>query len=123
MADCHGSRIPTMLPLRVRRDWPMGRQRLCVRLLAGIATATLISSWLAGTATPAAAAPQQGLGVEVTPAQPYKGNPDPSDWIGSYIVAGNQVWCVRFAFLAPNTDERYQPGDVLRTKWGDPLPD
>src|SRR5437879_4021576 len=121
MADCHSPPVATMLPLRVRRDKPMSRPRFCVRLLAGTVTAVLASSWLAVDAVPAAAAPQRGLGVEVTPAQPYKGNPDPSDWIGSYLVGGKQVWCVRFAFLAPDSDEQYKPGEALKTKWGDDL--
>src|SRR5207245_8678024 len=44
-----------------------------------------------------------------------------SDLIGSYLVGGKQVWCVRFAFLAPDSDEQYKPGEALKTKWGDDL--
>jgi hypothetical protein len=28
---------------------------------------------------------------------------------------------VQFEYKAPDADERYQPGDELKTKWGDPL--
>ncbi|OLF10158.1 hypothetical protein BLA60_17075 [Actinophytocola xinjiangensis] len=63
-----------------------------------------------------------GLGHETRPAQPYANNPDAADWIGSYVVGGDQVWCVQFAYLAPDTNEQYQPGQQLRTKWGTPLP-
>jgi hypothetical protein len=69
----------------------------------------------------ATAAPQRGIGHETTPAQPYKGNPDTSDWLGSYMVGGKQVFCVQFAFLAPDSDEQYQPGEALKTKWGTDL--
>jgi hypothetical protein len=96
----------------------MGRQHRGVRLVGGILFATVLGLGVA--ATPAIAAPLRGLGFE-TPAQPYKGNPDKTDWVGSYLVNGNQVWCVQFAFLAPDSDEQYQPGEPLKTKWGTEL--
>ena len=92
------------------------------RRFTSLVLATLLAgSGLALGATPASAAPQRGLGFE-TPAQPYKGNPDKTDWVGSYMVNGKQVWCVQFAFLAPDSDEQYQPGEALKTKWGTDLP-
>lgn len=83
-------------------------------LAAGTATVTLP----VGTAT---AAVQTGLGFNVTPAQPYLNNPDASDWIGSYLVGGKQVWCVLFDFAAPDSAEQFQPGQPLQTKWGTAL--
>jgi hypothetical protein len=90
------------------------------RLGAGLATILLAGLGLAFPAV-AAAAPQEGIGHSTTPAQPYRGNPDTSDWLGSYVVGGKQVWCVQFAFLAPDSDEQYQPGEALKTKWGTEL--
>jgi hypothetical protein len=84
-----------------------------VLMLAG--TATLVTS---GTAS---AAVQEGLGYNVTPAQPYLHNPDASDWTGSYLVNSKPVWCVDFAYKAPDSNEQYQPGQPLLTKWGTPL--
>ena len=95
----------------------MGKQRRGVRLAGGLVAATVfVGSGLALGTMPASAAPQHGLGFE-TPAQPYLHNPDKTDWVGSYLVNGKQVWCVQFAFLAPDSDEQYQPGQALRTKW------
>lgn len=85
------------------------------------ATAVLAGGSLVGAPT-AAAEVQYGVGHQTTPAQPYKGNPDASDWLGSYVVGGKQVWCVQFAHLAPDSDEQYQPGAALKTKWGTDLP-
>lgn len=89
----------------------------------GLATITLACgvSMLA-TATPAMAAVEQGNGHDVQPGQPYAGNPASApDWIGSYMVDGKQAFCVSYALEAPETDEDYDPGDALRTKWGDPI--
>jgi hypothetical protein len=92
------------------------------RTIGLLATILLASSALTlTTATSAQAAPQQGIGHNTTPAQPYKGNPDKSDWLGSYMVGGRQVFCVQFAFLAPDSDEQYNPGEPLMTKWGTEL--
>lgn len=89
------------------------------RGLAVLAAAGLL---LVAAAPAASAEVQTGLGYETRPAQPYAGNPDAADWIGSYLVGGEQVWCVQFAYLAPDSDEQYQPGEALRTKWGTELP-
>ncbi|KAA5837385.1 hypothetical protein F1721_04175 [Saccharopolyspora hirsuta] len=72
----------------------------------------------------ASADPQEAVGHETRPGQPYRGNPEPDrDWLGSYLVNGQQVWCVQFALTAPDSDEEYQPGDELKTKWGTAIPD
>lgn len=90
-------------------------------LLTGVLVGSLLTAGLL-TTTPgtAAAEVRTGLGHEV-PAQPYRGNPDTTDWLGSYLWHGKQVWCVQFAYKAPDSDEPYRSGDVLRTKWGTPL--
>ncbi|OLR90026.1 SpaA isopeptide-forming pilin-related protein [Actinokineospora bangkokensis] len=101
----------------------MGRSSLAARLIAGVSGAALLAGAALVAGAPAAsAAIQEGLGYATSPAQPYQGNPDPSDWLGSYVVNGKQVWCVQYAFLAPNTDEQYRPGEPLKTKWGTDLP-
>lgn len=84
-----------------------------VLLLAGLTT--LLST---GTAV---AAVQEGIGYNVTPAQPYLHNPDASDWTGSYLVDGKPAYCVMFAYKAPDSNEQYKPGEPLLTKWGTPL--
>ncbi|MYW90115.1 hypothetical protein G3I59_05640 [Amycolatopsis rubida] len=43
------------------------------------------------------------------------------DWLGSYKVGGKDVFCVSFHLKAPDSDEEYQPGQDLLTKWGKPL--
>ncbi|MGQ0840811.1 MSCRAMM family protein [Actinokineospora sp.] len=97
----------------------MGRT---TRFGAAAAGAALLAGTLLATGAPAAAAAVQvGIGYETAPAQPYQGNPDPSDWLGSYLVGGKQVWCVQYAFRAPDSDEQYQPGEALKTKWGTEL--
>lgn len=96
----------------------MSRQRLSAGLTAGL----LVAGFALVGAPAASATVQQGIGHLTTPAQPYKNNPDASDWLGSYVVNGKQVFCVQFAHLAPDSDELYQPGMVLRTKWDTPLP-
>lgn len=91
------------------------------RLCAGVVAGLLVAGFSLVGAPSAAATVQKGIGHVTTPAQPYKGNPDPSDWLGSYIVGGKQVFCVQFAHLAPDSDEVYQPGMALKTKWGTDL--
>ncbi|GAB1513275.1 hypothetical protein [Actinophytocola sp. KF-1] len=86
-----------------------------------VAAAAVVVTASLAAAPVAAAEVQLGVGHETTPAQPYKGNPDTSDWLGSYVVAGKQVWCVQFAYLAPDSNEQYQPGAALKTKWGTDL--
>ncbi|MFI9816247.1 MSCRAMM family protein [Saccharothrix variisporea] len=63
---------------------------------------------------------QEGIG-HTTPAQGYRGKPGTTDWLGSYIWQGKQVWCVQYSFLAPDSSVQYQEGDELRTKAGVPL--
>ncbi|OLT46631.1 hypothetical protein BJF85_16370 [Saccharomonospora sp. CUA-673] len=75
------------------------------------------------TAPAASADVQEGTGHRTTPGQPYGGQDREHDWVGSYIVGGQQVFCVQFALKAPDSDEQYQPGDELLTKWGDPIPE
>ncbi|WP_410596569.1 collagen binding domain-containing protein [Amycolatopsis sp. lyj-23] len=89
-----------------------------LRALIGLLAATLLGllSVTAG-ATPAAAAVQQGIGHDVG-GQPGFG----TVWLGSYVVSGQQVFCVSFLLKAPDTDEQYKPGDELLTKWGTKLP-
>jgi hypothetical protein len=91
-------------------------------LAIGLTGATLLTgvAALAGPAM-ANAAVQTGLGYNVTPAQPYLNNPDASDWMGSFVVGGKQVWCVDFEFQAPDSNEQYQQGEPLKTKWGTAL--
>lgn len=92
------------------------------RAPAVLGTALLVTGLALVGAPSAAADVQTGLGYETRPAQPYANNPDAGDWIGSYLVGGEQVWCVQFAHLAPDSDEQYRPGEALRTKWGTALP-
>lgn len=63
---------------------------------------------------------QEGIGHN-TPAQGYRGKPGTTDWLGSYIWQGKQVWCVSYSYLAPDSSVEYQEGDELRTKAGVPL--
>jgi hypothetical protein len=88
----------------------------------GLAVTAVVAGVSLAGAPLAAAEVQRGVGHETTPAQPYLNNPDPADWLGSYVVGGKQVWCVQFAYLAPDSDEQYQPGAALKTKWGTDLP-
>lgn len=96
----------------------MSRQRFRAGLIVGL----LVGGVALVGAPSASATVQQGIGHLTTPAQPYAGNPDGSDWLGSYVVNGKQVFCVQFAHLAPDSDELYQPGMELRTKWDTALP-
>jgi hypothetical protein len=92
----------------------MALRKLATGVAGALLLAIVASLSIAGTAT---AATQEGLGYN-TPAQKYAGQPDQFDWIGSYIVGGKQVWCVDYEYLAPDSNEMYKTGDVLRTKWG-----
>ncbi|KEI44683.1 MSCRAMM family protein [Saccharopolyspora rectivirgula] len=92
-------------------------------LTAVLATAALTGGSLLANPAAALAEPQEGVGHETRPGQPYGGRDRARDWLGSYIVGGKQVWCVQFALTAPDSGEEYRPGDELRTKWGTPLPD
>lgn len=94
-----------------------------LRKLAAGATATLLLAGAAtvlaaGTATAQVQRTNNGWAV---PAQPYLHNPDTTDWLGSYIVGGQQVWCVDYALKAPDTNEQYTADGALTTKWGTPI--
>jgi hypothetical protein len=93
------------------------------RRLRATVTAVFLIAGMSLVGAPAASATvQQGIGYQTSPAQPYLNNPDQADWLGSYVVNGKQAFCVQFAYLAPDSDELYQPGMALRTKWDTPLP-
>lgn len=97
---------------------------MALRRLAISVAGTLLLACVIGVITPgvaAAAGPQQAIGLPITPAQPYLNNPDKSDWLGSYLVNGQRVWCIDFALAAPNSDEKYTDGATLETKWGTPV--
>ncbi|GAB3508577.1 MSCRAMM family protein [Amycolatopsis cihanbeyliensis] len=93
------------------------------RRALGLCAATLLGALSVVTlAQPAAAQVDEGIGHRLEPGQPYGGQDRPYDWAGSYLVGGEQVFCVSFALKAPDTDEQYEPGDELLTKWGEKLP-
>ena len=93
------------------------------KLVAGVTGITMIAgvAMLAAPVVASANTGNPGVGHAVTPAQPYLDNKDPSDWLGSYVVGGKDVYCVRFALNAPDSDTQYKPGEPLKDKWGDPL--
>ncbi|MDA3627340.1 hypothetical protein [Saccharopolyspora oryzae] len=91
---------------------------------AVLGTAVLTGGSLLAVPGAASADPQEAVGHETRPGQPYRNNPEPDrDWLGSYLVNGQQVWCVQFALTAPDSGEEYQPGDELKTKWGTAIPE
>jgi len=96
--------------------------RAGTRALTGLLAAALLGTLSVTAGAPAAsAASQEGIGYEVKPGQDM--TPRPSrNWLGSYVVGGAQVFCVSFQLKAPDTDEKYKPGDELLTKWGTKLP-
>jgi len=101
----------------------MASTTFTARIAAGLAGTLLLTGLSLAVGAPTASADvANGLGYETVPAQPYQGNPDSADWVGSYLVGGAQVWCVQFAYKAPDSDEQYQPGETLKTKWGTELP-
>lgn len=95
---------------------------MSTRSRAAVTVGLLVAGLALLGAPVASATVQQGVGYATSPAQPYLHNPDPSDWLGSYVVNGKQVFCVQFAYLAPDSDELYQPGTPLKTKWDTDLP-
>jgi hypothetical protein len=97
------------------------RPRAGRRALTGLVAAALLGGLSVTAAPPASAASQKGIGYS-TPAQDMANHPDPHNWLGSYVVGGQQVFCVSFQLRAPDTDEQYKPGDELLTKWGTKLP-
>lgn len=95
------------------------RPRAFVRALTGLVAAALLGTLsLTVGAAPAVAASQEGIGHRVGGQQ----GSDHQVWLGSYVVGGQQVFCVSFLLRAPDTDEQYKPGDELLTKWGTKLP-
>ena len=96
---------------------------MALRRLAISVAGTLLVAGTVGLVAPATAAatPEQAIGRAITPAQPYLHNPDRSDWLGSYLVNGQRVWCIDFALAAPEPNERYTDGTTLETKWGTPV--
>ncbi|MBB4688446.1 MSCRAMM family protein [Amycolatopsis jiangsuensis] len=102
----------------------ISRPRARVRAVSGLVAAAVLgalSVTAAGT-TPAAAATDEGIGHDITPGQPFASHTPDKNWLGSYIVGGKQVFCVSFQLKAPDSNEKYEPGDELLTKWGEKLP-
>lgn len=96
------------------------RPRTTLRALTGLIAATLLGTLSVTAGAPAAsAASQEGIGHDVGGQQNDRGA---KVWLGSYVVGGQQVFCVSFKLRAPETDEPYKPGDELLTKWGTKLP-
>ncbi|QKV78222.1 collagen binding domain-containing protein [Amycolatopsis sp. Hca4] len=94
------------------------RPRAGVRALTGLVAAALLGTLSATAGAPAAsAASQEGIGHDVGGQAGFG-----TVWLGSYLVGGQQVFCVSFLLKAPDTDEQYKPGDELLTKWGTKLP-
>ncbi|RSM45226.1 hypothetical protein DMA12_14465 [Amycolatopsis balhimycina DSM 5908] len=94
------------------------RPRAGVRALTGLLAAALLGTLSMTAGAPAAsAASQEGIGHDVGGQDGFG-----TVWLGSYVVGGQQVFCVSFLLKAPNTDEQYKPGDELLTKWGTKLP-
>jgi len=96
------------------------RPRAGARALTGLVAAALLGILSVTAGAPAAsAASQEGIGDHVGGQD---GHDEKTVWLGSYVVGGQQVFCVSFMLRAPNTDEQYKPGDELLTKWGTKLP-
>ncbi|HEX3649187.1 MAG TPA: hypothetical protein VHV49_12225 [Pseudonocardiaceae bacterium] len=93
---------------------------MALRKLAISVAGTLLLAGAIGVLSPgvASATPEQAIGRAIAPAQPYHNNPDKSDWLGSYLVNGQRVWCIDFALAAPEPNEQYTDGATLETKWG-----
>ncbi|MEY7973111.1 hypothetical protein AB8O38_14040 [Saccharomonospora xinjiangensis] len=97
------------------RRRPVQALRLALVALLGALSLVVVA--------PAASAEvDEGIGHRTTPGQSWGGRDRAYDWLGSYVVNGQHVFCVSFALKAPDSDERYEPGDELLTKWGEPLP-
>ncbi|MGW4487032.1 MSCRAMM family protein [Amycolatopsis sp. NPDC004368] len=99
------------------------RPRARLRAAAGlVATAVLGALSLTVVATtPADAASQHGVG-QFVPGQRFDNKDHSPNWLGSYLVNGKKVFCVSFQLKAPDSAEKYKPGDKLLTKWGDEIP-
>lgn len=91
------------------------------RRLAAAALAVGVTL-LAAPAT-AGAQVQTGIGHE-TDAQGYRDKPaGTGDWLGSYLWRGQQVWCVQYSLVAPDSEVEYKEGDELLSKGGARLGD
>ncbi|HEX4724265.1 MAG TPA: hypothetical protein VH333_17240 [Pseudonocardiaceae bacterium] len=103
-------------------------------MIAGASGAVLLAGLIGlampGTATAAtptfpncgATGPCQDIGEAVAPSQPYSPrNPDASDWFGSFLINGQQSWCIDFALAAPDQHEQFTTGQTLLTKFGAPV--
>jgi hypothetical protein len=95
------------------------RPRAAARALTGLVAAALLGTLSVTAGAPASAASQEGIGQRVGG---QNGDDKATVWLGSYVVGGQQVFCVSFLLKAPGTDEQYKPGDELLTKWGTKLP-
>lgn len=100
--------------------WPIHRHTtrgaLTVTALSGLLVTALIN--------PAAAETDRANGYYAEPGQVHAGNPDGArEWLGTYQVQDEPVFCVDYQLKAPETDEEYEPGDELLTKWGDEIPE
>lgn len=96
----------------------MDLRRLAVGVVGTLLLAGSATALTAGTA--AASVDETGNGWSV-PAQPYLNNPDTTDYLGSYVVGGQAVWCVDFALKAPDSNAAYNVDGPLTTKWGQPV--
>ena len=96
----------------------MGLRKLAVGVTGTLLLASVASMLATGTATADVQRTDNGWAVT---AQKYANNPDSTDWLGSYTVGGQQVWCIDYAFNAPDANEKYAPGSTLTTKWGTPI--
>lgn|GEM_PF-6349339 len=93
---------------------PVALTRRTIASLGAVGLAIGISL---AAAQPAAAAVDPGDGHTTTPAQPYLGNPNTSDWLGDYQVSGQPRWAVTFALAAPDEAEALQAPTAIKTKW------
>jgi hypothetical protein len=90
----------------------MGWKRLAaVAAVSGLALLT--------APTTATAVGVKGIGHNASGLQPHA--TAGSEWHGSYIWNGKQVWCVQYALPAPDSAVKYKEGDLLRTKAGKEL--
>ncbi len=99
---------------------PVTRRRLATAVR--LALVALLGALSLVVVAPAASAEvEEGIGHRTTPGQSWGDRDRDYDWLGSYVVDGEHVFCVSFALKAPDSTEHYEPGDELLTKWGDPL--
>lgn len=99
--------------------WPIHRHAtrgaFTVTALSGLLVTALVN--------PVAADTDRANGYYVEPGQVHAGNPGGArEWLGTYQVQGEPVFCVDYQLKAPETDEEYEPGDELLTKWGGEIP-